>query len=71
MSINYIRETYGISLKIGDAVSIRLGCGSPLDGLTGKLVRARGGYLVVNGPTWSGTFHPADVLPAAKEGGAA
>lgn len=69
MSIDYIRKTYSVPFKIGDTVSIRKGCGSPLDGLTGKLVRAKGSYLEVKGKTWRGTFHPADV-EQEKHGGA-
>lgn len=62
MSIEYIRKTYGCSHKIGDQVTIRKGAGSSMDGMTGKLVRARGAYLVIRGETWRGNFHPADVL---------
>jgi len=62
MSIDYIRKTYGCAHKIGDQVTIRKGAGSSMDGMTGKLVRARGAYLVIRGETWRGTFHPADVL---------
>ena len=61
MSIAYIRKTYGVAFKIGDTVSIRKGCGSPMDGLTGKLVSAKGSYLSVKGKTWRGSFHPSNV----------
>ena len=67
MSIEYIRKTYGCQHKIGDQVAIRVGAGTRLDGLRGKLTRARGAYLIVKGETWRGTFHPSDVVPLPKE----
>jgi len=63
MSIDYIRKTYGLAVKVGQSVKIRPGCGSPMDGFTGQIIRAQGAYLVVRGATWRGNFHPADVLP--------
>lgn len=68
MSIDYIRKNYGCSLKVGEQVRIRKGAGTRLDGLEGKLLRARGQYLVVAGATWRGDFHPADVEPADQKG---
>ena len=66
MSIAYIRKTYGVDFKIGQQVRIRPGAVSLCDGRTGKLVRARGQYLIVRGDGWGGNYHPADVLPAEK-----
>lgn len=67
MSIDYIRKTYGLTLKIGEQVQIRRGAGTRLDGRRGKLTRANGAYLVVVGDTWRGTFHPADVQQISKD----
>ncbi|ADU99400.1 hypothetical protein [Alicycliphilus denitrificans] len=67
MSIDYIRKTYGLTVKVGDQVSIRKGAGTWFDGLHGKLLRAQGQYLVVAGETWRGNFHPADVEPIQKD----
>lgn len=67
MSIAYIRKTYGLSVKVGQQVRIRKGAGTWFDGLTGKLLRAKGQYIVVAGSSWSGNFHPADVEPIASE----
>jgi len=64
MSIAYIRKTYGLAHKVGDQVSIRPDAGTRFDGCKGRLVRARGQYLVIKGDTWRGTFHPGDVAPA-------
>ena len=61
MSIDYIRKTYGVPYKVGAQVRIRKGAGTWFDGLTGKLLRVRGQYLVVAGETWRGNFHPGDV----------
>lgn len=66
MSIDYIRKTYGCTHKVDDTVQIRVGAGTSMDGQTGKLLRAKGAYLVVAGSSWKGNFHPADVV-AAKE----
>ena len=65
MSIEYIRKSYGLAVKVGQQVRIRKGCGSLVDGLTGKVLRARGQYLVVAGSSWRGNFHPADIEPIA------
>lgn len=65
MSIDYIRRTYGVPVKVGMTVRIRPGTGSLVDGLRGKVLRARAGYLVVRGETWVGDFHPADIEVAA------
>lgn len=70
MSIAYIRRAYGVDFKIGQMVRVRPGAGSPTDGCTGKLVRARGHYLVVRGEGWVGNYHPSDVLPATPQGAA-
>lgn len=67
MSIAYIRKTYGLSVKVGQQVRIRKGAGTWFDGLTGKLLRAKGQYIVVAGSSWRGNFHPADVEPIASE----
>ena len=61
MSIAYIRKTYGLSVKVGDQVVIRKGAGTSFDGMQGKILRARGQYLVVKGETWRGSFHPGDI----------
>jgi hypothetical protein len=63
VSIEYIRKTYGLQIKVGQQVSIRNGAGTWFDGLVGKVLRARGQYVVVKGETWRGNFHPADVEP--------
>lgn len=67
MSIEYIRKTYGCAHKIGDLVTIKIEAGTRFDGMTGKLIRARSGYLVIKGEHWRGTFHPNDVVPATKQ----
>lgn len=61
MSIEYIRKTYGIPVRVGMAVRIRKGAGSWFDGMAGKVLRAQGQYVVVKGETWRGNFHPADI----------
>jgi hypothetical protein len=61
MSIEYIRKTYGLTVKVGQQVRIRNGAGSWFDGMTGKVLRTSGPYLVVKGETWRGNFHPADI----------
>jgi hypothetical protein len=74
VSIDYIRKAYGLDLKVGEQVRIKPGCGAASAGKRGKLVRARGQYLVVKGNGWDGHFHPGDVERAAcdttKGGGA-
>ncbi|AVS91428.1 hypothetical protein C8246_05980 [Paracidovorax avenae] len=70
MSIDYIRKTYGCQHKVGDQVAIRRGAGTSMDGMSGKLLRARGQYLVVQGSTWKGSFHPADVVAQPAQEGA-
>lgn len=69
MSIEYIRKTYGLSVKVGQQVSIRKGAGTWFDGLVGKVLRAQGPYIVVKGSTWRGNFHPGDIVPATAETG--
>jgi hypothetical protein len=61
MSMDYIRKAYGIPVKVGMEVRIRKGAGSWFDGMTGKVLRAQGQYVVVKGETWRGNFHPADI----------
>lgn len=61
MTIAYIRKTYGVDVKVGQPVRIRPG--HFMSGQIGKLLRARGQYLVVKGETWRGNFHPGDVEP--------
>lgn len=66
MSMDYIRKTYGIDLKVGERVQIRRGADTWMDGQEGKLIRARGPYLVVKAKHWMGAFHPFDVQRATK-----
>lgn len=61
MSIEYIRKTYGLPVKVGQQVRIRKGAGTWFDGFKGKVLRARGQYVVVKGETWRGNFHPGDI----------
>ena len=71
MSMAYIRKAYGLDLKAGERVQIRRGAGTGMDGQEGKLLRARGSYLVVKAKHWKGAFHPSDVqraTQAAKQG---
>jgi hypothetical protein len=67
MSIDYIRKAYGLDLKVGEQVRIKPGCGAASAGRLGKLMRARGHYLVVKGSGWGGQFHPGDVERAAHD----
>lgn len=73
MSIAYIRKTYGVPFKVGQQVQIRRGKELFMGGQIGKLLRARGAYLVVRGATWQGQFHPGDVeaIAASQPPGAA
>ena len=66
MSMDYIRNAYGLDLKAGERVQIRNGAGTGMDGQEGKLLRSRGKYLVVQGRFWKGNFHPSDVLRATQ-----
>lgn len=66
MSIAYIRKTYGVDFKVGQQVRIRRGKELFMGGQIGKLLRARGQYLVVKGEHWEGQFHPGDVEALAK-----
>lgn len=63
MSIDFIRRTYNLPVKVGERVRIRKGAKTWFDGMEGKLLRAKGQYLVVAGETWRGNFHPADIEP--------
>lgn len=70
MSIEYIRKTYGLAVKIGDWVTVRKGAGSVFDGRPCKIIRADGPYLVLKGATWRGKFHPGDIeIPALHPNG--
>lgn len=61
MGMEYIRKTYGLSVKVGQEVRIRKGADTWFDGMTGRVLRAQGPYVVVKGKTWRGNFHPADI----------
>lgn len=65
MSIDNIRRTCGLDIKVGMNVRIRNSAKSWFAGLSGKVLRAESGYVVVKGATWRGNFHPADIETAA------
>jgi hypothetical protein len=61
VSIEYIRKTYGLPVKVGMIVRIRKGACLVGNSLIGKVLRAKGEYVVVKGDTWHGYFRPADI----------